>query len=210
MNRKGVDNMDNHIFPVVIKTLKLDMPRLEIYYPQVCGLENIYVQDKINNLILEAIYNQITQQGYYDNPKTQITGTWELKNNDKGILSLTLINYAFSGGAHGLTIVKGLTFDIQTGRLYELKDLFKLGADYVKVLSEEVEEQIEERNIQTLGEFKSIKPDQDFYIADLSLTIFFQEYEIAPYSYGILYFPISIYEIEDIIDENGPLGRMIS
>lgn len=202
--------MADNIFPIEIKTLKLEMNRLEIYYPQVYGLEDIYVEDIINNSILEAIYNQIVQQGYYENPETQINGTWELKNNDKGILSLTLINYEFSGGAHGLTLVKGLTFDIRTGKLYELKDLFKPGADYVKVLSEEIEEQIEERNIQTLGEFKGIKPNQDFYISDLSLTIFFQEYEIAPYVYGILYFPISIYEIKDIIDENGPLGMMIS
>ncbi|WP_312668123.1 DUF3298 and DUF4163 domain-containing protein [Tissierella praeacuta] len=202
--------MIENIFPIEIKTLKLDMNRLEIYYPQIYGLENIYVEDRMNNLILEAMYNQIAQQGYYENPETYINGTWELKNNDKGILSLTLINYAFSGGAHGLTIVKGLTFDIRNGRLYELKDLFKPDSNYIKVLSEEVEEQIEDRNIQTLEEFKSIKPNQDFYIADLSLTIFFQEYEIAPYSYGILYFPISIYEIQDIIDENGPLGIMIS
>ncbi|WP_313756049.1 DUF3298 and DUF4163 domain-containing protein [Tissierella sp.] len=202
--------MVENIFPIEVKTLKLDMNRLEIYYPQIYGLENIYVEDRMNNSILEAMYNQIAQQGYYENPETYINGTWELKNNDKGILSLTLINYAFSGGAHGLTIVKGLTFDIKNGRLYELKDLFKPGVNYVKVLSEEIEEQIEDRNIQTLEEFKSIKPDQDFYIADLSLTIFFQEYEIAPYSYGILYFPISIYEIQDIIDENGPLGIMIS
>lgn len=202
--------MIENIFPIEIKTLKLDMNRLEIYYPQIYGLENIYVEDRMNNLILEAMYNQIAQQGYYENPETYINGTWELKNNDKGILSLTLINYAFSGGAHGLTIVKGLTFDIKNGRLYELKDLFKPDSNYIKVLSEEVEEQIEDRNIQILEEFKSIKPNQDFYIADLSLTIFFQEYEIAPYSYGILYFPISIYEIQDIIDENGPLGIMIS
>ncbi|MGJ0845166.1 DUF3298 and DUF4163 domain-containing protein [Tissierella praeacuta] len=202
--------MIENIFPIEIKTLKLDMNRLEIYYPQIYGLENIYVEDRMNNSILEAMYNQIAQQGYYENSETYINGTWELKNNDKGILSLTLINYAFSGGAHGLTIVKGLTFDIKNGRLYELKDLFKPESNYIKVLSEEVEEQIEDRNIQTLEEFKSIKPNQDFYIADLSLTIFFQEYEIAPYSYGILYFPISIYEIQDIIDENGPLGIMIS
>lgn len=202
--------MNNRIFPITIKTLKLDMPRLEIHYPQICGLENIYVQDKINDSILEAIYNQICQQGYYDNPETQITGTWELKNNEKGILSLTLINYAFSGGAHGLTIVKGLTFDVDTGKLYDLKDLFKPGANYVEVLSKEVKEQIKRRDIPILGEFEAIKPDQDFYIADKTLVIFFQLYEITPYAYGIPYFPFSIYDIEDIIDENGPLGKMLS
>jgi len=195
---------------VSIKTYKLDMPKLEIYYPQIYGLKNIYVQDKINNTILESIYEQLREQGYYDNEETEITGTWELKNNSKGILSLTLINYAFSGGAHGLTKVKGLTFDLGTGKKYELHELFKSKSDYVMVLSEKIKKQIKERDIPVLGEFNKIRIDQDYYIADLSLVIFFQLYEITPYVYGIPYFPISIYEIEDIIDDNGPLGKMLT
>ncbi|NLV88244.1 MAG: DUF3298 and DUF4163 domain-containing protein [Tissierellia bacterium] len=195
---------------VSIKTYKLDMPKLEIYYPQVYGLKNIYVQDKINNCILEAIYELLRDQGYYDNPETEITGTWELKNNSKGILSLTLINYAFSGGAHGLTKVKGLTFDLGTGKQYDLHELFKPKSNYVEVLSEKIKKQIEKRNIPVLDEFTKIRIDQDYYIADLTLVLFFQIYEITPYVYGIPYFPISIYSIEDIIDENGPLGKMLS
>ncbi|NLK44196.1 MAG: DUF3298 and DUF4163 domain-containing protein [Tissierellia bacterium] len=195
---------------VSIKTYKLDMPKLEIYYPQIYGLKNIYVQDKINNSILEAIYEQLKDQGYYDNPETEITGTWELKNDSKGILSLTLINYAFSGGAHGLTKVKGLTFDLSTGKQYELHELFKPKSDYVDLISEKIKKQIKKRDIPVLDEFTKIRIDQDYYIADLSLVIFFQLYEITPYVYGIPYFPISIYSLEDIIEEDGPLGKMLS
>ena len=201
--------MDAYNYPIIIRNLKLGMKKLTIYYPQVYELENIYVQDKINDEILEVIYRQIVEQGYYENPETEITGTWELKNNDKGVLSLTLINYAFSGGAHGLTIVKGLTFDVNTGKSYDLPELFKPDSDYIKELSIRVKEQIKERDIPTLGDFNLIKPNQDFYIADLTLVIFFQEYEITPYVVGIPYFPISIYGIEDIIDEEGPLGKVI-
>lgn len=207
---KGVDWMSTGDLFVQIKTYKLDMPKLEIHYPQVYGLKNIYVQDRINNAILEAIYEQLKEQGYYDNENTEVTGTWELKNNSKGILSLTLINYAFSGGAHGLTKVKGLTFDLETGKKYALPELFKKKSDYVEILSEKIKEQIKERNIPVINEFNRIKIDQDFYVADLTLVIFFQIYEITPYVYGIPYFPISIYEIEDIIDEKGPLGKMLS
>ena len=78
------------------------------------------------------------------------------------------------------------------------------------VLSEKIKKQIKERDIPVLGEFNKIRIDQDYYIADLSLVIFFQLYEITPYVYGIPYFPISIYEIEDIIDDNGPLGKMLT
>lgn len=151
--------MDIYDYPVDIENLNLEMPKLKINYPQVFGLENIFIQDKINQDILETIYNMITGQGYYENQDTEITGTWELKNNNKGILSLTLINYAYSGGAHGLTIVKGLTFNVKIGLKYELRDLFKKDSDYVSKLSNIIKKQIQERDISVLGEFENIKKD---------------------------------------------------
>lgn len=196
-------------FPVYISTMKLTMPRLEVYYPVVSGLNNINVQKKINSNILNLVYQMIKDQGYYENPQTTITGYYEIKTNERGILSIVLTNYAFSGGAHGLTIMKSLTFDVETGKLYSLKDLFKDGSNYVDVLSEIIEEQIEERDIPLIIEFDKIKPDQDFYIADKALVIYFQLYELAPYVYGFPQFPISVYEIQDIIKEDGPLGEML-
>ena len=50
----------------------------------------------------------------------------------------------------------------------------------------------------------------DYYIADLTLVFYSSKYiEITPYVYGIPYFPISIYSIEDIIDENGPWAKVM-
>lgn len=196
-------------FPVYISTMKLTMPRLEVHYPVVSGLNNINVQKKINSNILNLVYQMIKDQGYYENPQTTITGYYEIKTNERGILSIALTNYAFSGGAHGLTIMKSLTFDVETGKLYSLKDLFKDGSNYVDVLSEIIKEQIEERNIPIITEFDKIRPDQDFYIADKALVIYFQLYDLEPYAYGFPQFPISVYEIQDIIKEDGPLGQML-
>jgi len=47
--------------------------------------------------ILQTVYLLLEMQGYYGNPFTSVTGTYELKNNQRGILSLSIINYAFSG-----------------------------------------------------------------------------------------------------------------
>lgn len=196
--------------PVGINTQRLFMINLNVLYPVVYGLTDLAVQDRINNAILGLVYKLIKDQGYYENPfTTQVTGTYEIKTNERGILSLSVINYAFAGGAHGMTIIKSLTFDVQTGKMYELKDLFKPDSDYVKRLSDIVQRQIIERNIPLLVEFKGIRPDQDYYIADKALVIYFQLYELAAYVFGFLYFPISVYQIQDIIDEDGPLGRML-
>ncbi len=200
--------MDNR-FPVCINTMKLTMPKLEVYYPSIGGISDINVQKKMNNTILNLVYQMIEDQGYYKNTETTITGYFEIKNNQRGILSLTLSNYAFSGGAHGMTIMKSLTFNVETGEEYSLSQLFKPGSNYVKVLSELIKVQIKERDIPVIEEFCAIKPNQDFYIADKILVLYFQLYELVPYAYGFPQFPISVYTIQDIINEDGPLGRML-
>jgi hypothetical protein len=195
--------------PVQVKSVHLFNHRLDSFYPVIGGVSDKEVQRKINHTILRTVYALMKEQGYFENETTTITASYEIKNNQRGILSLSLINYAFSGGAHGLTLIRSLTFNTETGKLYRLKDLFKPDADYVARLSMLVEEQIRERDIPLLGEFSGIRPDQDFYIADKSLVLYFQLYEITPYVYGFPYFPISVYDIQDIIDEKGPLGQML-
>jgi hypothetical protein len=198
-------------FPVSIQTMSILAPKITIYYPGVKRLPNKNVQEKINHTIVQQVYALIQQQGYYQNPaNTEMTGYYEIKSNERGILSLTLENYTYIyQHAHGLTILKSLTTDIQTGKFYQLKDLFKPNSDYVKKLSEIIDVQIKKRNIPLLDEFKGIRPDQDFYIADKALAVYFQAYEITPYYVGLPMFPISVYELADIIDENGPLGKMM-
>ena len=40
------------------------------------------------------------------------------------------------------------------------------------------------------------------------LVIYFQLYEITPYVEGLPMFPISVFELADIIRENSPLSRL--
>jgi hypothetical protein len=195
--------------PVRISTRRIAAQdsMVTIDYPVVKDLESPTVQHRINRSIISLVDTLMREQGYYKKQKVEMLGWFEIKNNQRGILSLTIGNYSYIyPSAHGLTIVKALTFDVNSGDTIELKDLFKPGTDYVKVLSDIVGEQIKDREIGLLDEFKGIKPDQDFYIADKSLVLFFQLYEITPYYMGLQYFPISVYQIWDIVDEDGPLG----
>ena len=201
--------MANMQLPVLVNTQRVKEPRLDLYYPVVHGLKSIAVQRRINYAIQNLVKKMLSDQGYYSNPRTQVTASYEVKTNERGVLSLSLNNYAFAGGAHGMTIIKSLTFDVCTGRIYSLADLFKPGSDYQKVLSAIIEKQIKEREIPVINEFTGIKPDQDYYIADKVLVVYFQLYELTPYAYGFPEFPITMYQVEDIVDENGPLGRMI-
>lgn len=201
--------MNTVIPPVQVITKYLLKPNFDLYYPVVNGLNNLMTQQKINSSIFRLVYELIAKQGYFDNPKIQITGWYELKTNERGILSLNIGNYAYAPmAAHGMTYIESLTFNTIMGRIYQLGELFKPHSDYVKVLSDIIKVQIAERKIPLLNGFNSIKPNQDFYITDKALVIYFQLYEITPYYVGFPMFPISVFDLQDIASEDGPLNKM--
>ena len=82
------------------------------------------------------------------------------------VSSLYLTVYSFTGGAHGLTITKSLTFDVNDWEAICTKELFKPDSNYVKVLSDMIEKKIVEWDVPLLEDFTEIRTDQDFYIAD--------------------------------------------
>nr|WP_206699340.1 DUF3298 and DUF4163 domain-containing protein [Brevibacillus agri] len=194
--------------PATVLTRTIQRPNTTIYYPQLAGLANQQAEKDINRAILQTVQGLIHEQQRVQVPgNTQMQGSYEIKTNERGIFSVTMSNYAYTPQmAHGMTFLGSVTANIHTGKLYTLRELFKPGSDYVNVLSANIKRQIEARQIPTLNGFTTIKPDQDFYVADKSLVIYFQLYEITPYYVGFPMFPISIYELEPIIDENGPLG----
>ncbi|RBW69703.1 DUF3298 and DUF4163 domain-containing protein [Bacillus taeanensis] len=204
--------MDQSKFPVYIQTVSHITPNLQLYYPKIIGMQNQHVQEKMNHTIMNQVHQLINMQRKVQiQGKTEMTGFYEIKSNERGVLSLLQSNYAYTPPmAHGMTYAKSLTFSVLTGKNYHLSKLFKPNSSYVKVISDLIRAQIKERNIPLLGEFKGIKPNQDFYIADKALVIYFQLYEITPYYVGFPMFPISVYKLQDLIMEDSPLGKMLA
>lgn len=198
-------------FPVSIVTRSVYCnPQKVVYYPQVCHMQNVELQQYINQMIIHETQQLINEQvGNMPTTVVEMLGTYEIKNNQRDVLSLTLTNYTYHDrAAHGMTYIKSLTFDLQNGTKCSLKDLFKPGSDYIGRISAIIHEQIKQRNIDLLEPFTVISPNQDYYLADKSLVIYFQLYDITPYVFGFPMFPISVYDLQDIIKEDGPLGRL--
>lgn len=196
--------------PAAIRTHSIRTPGVSIDYPSVIGLPDRNVEEHLNRTIYALMLNlQKEQKNVQTGTQTEMIGHYEIKTNERGILSLILSNYAYSRPmAHGYTIAKSLTFNLNTGKVYSLRELFKPGSDYVKALSLIVDLQIKQRRLPTLNGFKSIQPDQDYYLADKTLVLYFQLYEITPYYVGLPMFPISIYSIQSITDEASPLAAL--
>lgn len=203
--------MDFITLPVEMITYLHDENGTKIYYPQVNGFFNSEIQRKINEQIIDEVNHLINEQYSEQNTNSfaEMIGTFEIKTNERNILSFTLSNYAIRDfAAHGLTLMKSLTLNTETGMNYDLKDLFKPNSNYIEVLSNIVKKQIDEREISLLEPFTKIRPDQDFYIADKALVLYFQQYEIAPYYVGLPMFPISVFKLTNIMREDGPLAVM--
>ncbi len=182
-----------------IKTHRIKKERLDVEYPVVEGLADKNVEQYINSVLMGIVNTLIEKTGYYENPATDVTGRYHIRTNENGFLSISIEMYWFAGGAHGMTVLKSVTFNLGTGSIYRLEDLFKENVNYVKPLSDIIKRQIREKNIPLIVDFTEIKPDQDFYIENRTLMIYFQLYELAPYVYGFITFPIPTREIQDII-----------
>lgn len=197
--------------PVSIKTVTINSgPDQTVCYPQVVKLTNQNFARRMNRTIARETQKLINEH-VGDSPSTiqGMLGWYEIKNNQREVLSLSLANNAYHyQAAHPMTFMKSLTFDLKQQKRCDLKDLFKQGSDYVKRLSEIIKVQIKQRDIQLISDFTAIRPDQDFYIADKTLVIYFALYEITPYVFGFPMFPISVFDLQDIIEENSALGRM--
>lgn len=197
--------------PVHIKPMQVSYGKdIQVIYPHVFGMRDRGMERFINQNIVDETQQLINMQ-IAEMPTTlvEMDGSFEIKNNQRDVLSLSLYNYAYHyQAAHGMTYIKSLTFDLKNKSRCSLSELFKPGSNYVDRLSELINEKIQERDIGTFEDMVKILPDQDFYIADKALVIYFQLYEITPYVFGFPMFPLSVYAIQDIINEDDPLGRM--
>lgn len=209
MEETFTSRLDSRMKKERVVTRRLVKPRLEVKYPHVEGLANRFVQKMVNTAIIDLVYDLIRMQGYMQDPAKTITGTYEVKLHKNGILSVVLDNYGYAkGAAHGITYRKSLTFNLEDGAVYKLADLFKYDSGYRTRISDMIKRQIKEKDVPLIAEFVKIVENQDFYLTDHAVVVYFQLYEYTPYAYGFPEFIIPFRELASIIDPGGPLGRL--
>jgi hypothetical protein len=123
---------------------------------------------------------------------------FEVFRNDPDFLSLTQQVYQYTGGAHGMTWQVGHTIDLATGRQLMLADLFLPEANYAERLSQFVRAEGAARQLP-MWEFKGVNRQSAFYLSNDGIVLFFQQYEIAPYSAGIIKMQIPYRQVADIL-----------
>lgn len=100
-------------------------------------------------------------------------------------LSFELLTYVYSGGAHGMTQVTGWNYDLKTGE----KGSFARWFDYrPSEINRSVFAHAHANQVFLFGDFKGVTAyPQNFYLNENGKpVVVFQQYEIAPYSSGVI------------------------
>ncbi|MFB0919339.1 MAG: DUF3298 and DUF4163 domain-containing protein [Oscillospiraceae bacterium] len=105
------------------------------------------------------------------------------------IISLYTDEYEFTGGAHGNTVRDSQTWNLQYCCLLELFQLVRCLPDYKPYILSAVEEQISREPEIYFENYKELISDtfneESFYCTPRGLVVYYQQYDIAPYSSGI-------------------------
>ncbi len=118
--------------------------------------------------------------------------------NEDCTLSTYTDQYEFTGGAHGNTVRTSDNWNLQTGRRLQMGDLFDRGANWKPAVIREITRQAEKNMAENPGiyfdDYKKLIAQtfnpQSFNLTPKYLQVYYQQYDIAPYSSGVIVFSL--------------------
>jgi len=168
---------------------------LTLIYPQVEGLGS--KGDKINQTIAREVAGFSLQ---HQAPDHSGQVGYKVVFNRNHLLSVRLReSFYVQHAAHPMSYQRGFTFDTKTGDLLRLEDLFQPGANFRSRLDELAKQQLAQRRIILLKPYPGISDQQEFYLTDGALIIYYQLYEYTAYVYGFIELPIPYEQLAGLI-----------
>lgn len=203
---------------VTVKTLSLKESvksiSFDLKYPEV-KISNDHVQNKVNASLkqgiydfkkyLEDVYNEATSMYSDKIVKTSSSFNYEGSSNFEyevvnGFLSVRMMFTQFTGGAHPMTYMKSYNFDLKSGDSLNIEEIFNEDGKkvYKDIIDKEIKDKINNNpDIYFADEFKGVNENTQYYLTKDGVVVFFQLYELAPYSAGIPEFKISYDLLKD-------------
>jgi len=175
-----------------------------VYFPQIKGIGN-----PINQTLKQL--SGVKEVPADKQLASNYIGDFEVAFFKKDLVAIEITGYDYPfGAAHGMPVKKYAHIDLDKSLLYQLKELFKRDSNFVKVISDLINDQIKSNEKYSYvfpNTYTGIKSDQPFFISEGALNIYFEPYEIAPYAAGFPTFTIPFEELSDIIDQQGGFWR---
>ncbi|WP_058304097.1 stalk domain-containing protein [Gorillibacterium timonense] len=169
----------------------------EIQYPQLTGLADKAVQDKINSFLKTEV-EKMAAEARKDLKESEpgaapnsFTVNYFIKSNVHDKLSLYLESYLYLGGAHGSPARIPFTFDLKTGKVLTLQEAALGNPNYKTIINKEIKKRFANQDY-LLTPFESIKDNQSFYLQNDAIVVFFDPYEYTPYAAGFPEFTLPL------------------
>lgn len=125
----------------------------------------------------------------------EIVKDFKITFNSSNIISLYSYEYTFTGGAHGNTIRTSQTWNLLQGFMIPLESFFPNNPYFVLNILKQINIQIQKEPDIYFENACQLVLDtfnpQSFYLTPNGIVIYFQQYDIAPYSSGIRTFLIN-------------------
>ena len=178
---------------------------LDSYTERYQSLSNMYYEEKAR---LDE--NPPMWYWFYMNHNNKI-----LFQNDS-ILSYAVEYSDYEGGAHGSYNIIYTNIDLNRLVTLSEEDLFIPG--YFNPLTEKIIQKImaeydaeEPDSLLMRGFFSldNIEPNNNFWLNEEGITYSYNQYEIAPYSMGVIDVTVKYSDIEDILIPNGIITRFL-
>lgn len=202
--------MSAQAITATIREKKIIKPNLRVVYPEVAGLNNEAVQSRINEHIAGLVFSMMLTQGSQDAEAVNIEGTYTVELNEKSILSIRFENFALKEkAANGTTLLKALTFNLNTGEFYQFCDLFNPQRPYRIIINNILEAQIKQKELPTFGTFPGVTDNQSFYLMPTSIVIIFPELLFTPHVIGPPEFKLPFRQLHGLINTAGPIARFM-
>ncbi|HAK44120.1 MAG TPA: hypothetical protein DCM59_17265 [Clostridium sp.] len=99
--------------------------------------------------------------------------------------------------------------DVNTGKVYDLGDLFNTRMNYAKILSDIAMKKANEMNINFIEPYNGITDTQQFYLTPEALVLYYQVGEYTPASMGLFRITIPYNEISNILSPESPIVRLM-
>lgn len=123
-----------------------------------------------------------------------------ITRSDERILSLREESYQYLGGAYPVSFIGGVNFDVQTGALLELEDLFvdpegfkDASAQFIVGYVENVYDlSVTEEQVLALWD-----TEMEWYMDASGMTVIFNEDTLGPHALGILEIPLTMANVQD-------------
>lgn len=135
-------------------------------------------------------------------------GVLEIKDNvhynENNFISLVEERYSYVGGAHGNVEWIAHNIDMEKGLEIKLPDLFKdegWRETLIRLMDEILQANKDEYKDLWEKPMIDSETEEDFYISDGRLIIYYPPYKLSYYARGVVEFPISLNELQGYLKE---------